>query len=112
MMTYKKWDIVVTDFPFADNGIIKRRPALICAGPFGVKGLEVYWVLMITSSKLKGWAGDIEIKNFKKVGLPIASVIRSTKIACIDVSVIRKKLGTIDKETQILIQEQLHKNIT
>jgi len=111
MMSYKKWDVVVTDFPFADKGIVKRRPSLVCAGPFGIKDSEVYWVLMITSTKLKNWGGDVEIKDFKKVGLPISSVIRTVKIACVDASIIRKKIGAVEKKTQNLVQKYLSKNI-
>jgi len=55
-----------------------------------VGGIEathrLLWVLMITSAENRGWPGDVTIKNLEQAGLPAPSVIRSAKIATIELS--------------------------
>ena len=109
MTRYKKWDVVVTSFPFADAITAKRRPALCIATFLPARGIELYWVLMITSSTLRGWDGDIEVGNLKKAGLPIPSIIRTSKIACVDASLIEKKVGMIDTHTKEAVQKKLRR---
>jgi mRNA interferase MazF len=96
MTRFRAGDILVTAFPFADSKKIKRRPVLCMATLSPKKGISLCWVAMITSTELKGWDGDIEIKNYKKVGLPVPSMVRTAKIACIDHSIIQKKVGSLD----------------
>jgi mRNA interferase MazF len=99
MTHYKPGDVLVTSFPFADNSHSKRRPVLCLAPLSPKKGILLYWVVMITSTELKGWSGDVEITNHKKVGLPAPSIIRTAKIACIDHNIVTKKVGSIDPKT-------------
>ena len=107
MTRYKRWDVVVTVFPFADDIMVKRRPALCVAAFSPTRKIELYWVLMITSTTLKGWRGDIEIKNRKKAGLPIPSIVRSAKIACVDGSLIERKAGVLDTNTKTAVHKIL-----
>lgn len=107
MMSYKKWDILVTQFPFADAHRAKKRPVL-CISSFSPKeNITLCWVLMITSSTLSPWRGDVLITDREKAGLPIDSIIRTAKIACIDVSLIQKKVGTIDMPTRNAVRSSL-----
>jgi mRNA interferase MazF len=41
---------------------------------------------MITSARNRGWPGDVAITNLKSAGLPAPSVVRTAKIATIEVS--------------------------
>ena len=101
---YKPGDVLVTSFPFADSGVVKRRPVLCIASLAPKRGITLYWVLMITSTDLKGWKGDIVISDHKATGLPIPSIIRTAKIACIDGATIEKRVGVIDKATNKAVQ--------
>ena len=100
MTRYKRFDVLVTAFPFADSGLAKKRPVVCVASFRPTPAIELYWVLMITSSKMKKWRGDIEIHDLKTAGLPIPSIIRTCKIACIDASLIEKRVGTLDDATK------------
>jgi len=51
-------------------------------------------VLMITSAENRGWPGDVTVENLAQAGLPAPSVIRTAKIATIEVSD-ATKLGKI-----------------
>ena len=41
---------------------------------------------MITAAENRGWPGDVEISDAQAAGLPAPSVIRTAKIATIDVA--------------------------
>ena len=40
--------------------------------------------MMITSSENRGWSGDVVISDPKVSGLPVASIVRTAKIATIE----------------------------
>jgi len=47
-------------------------------------GHGLLWVLMITSAENRGWPGDVAISDLPASGLPVASVVRTAKIATIE----------------------------
>lgn len=83
-MTFSRGDVVKVPFPYTDSATRQSRPALVVSGP----DLEVHhgllWVLMITSAANRGWSGDVGIARLQGTGLPVASVVRTAKIATID----------------------------
>lgn len=42
------------------------------------------WVVMITAAENGGWPGDIAVADHLAAGLPIPSIVRTSKIATID----------------------------
>ena len=82
MPTFETWDIVKVPFPYTDRPVRERRPALVVANTLQDHGLM--WVLMITSSENRGWPGDVEVSDLAVSGLPVASVVRTAKIATIE----------------------------
>jgi mRNA interferase MazF len=84
MPTFEQGDVVKVPFPYTDRLSRQSRPALVVStGPLEVQH-HLLWVLMITSAKNRGWAGDVEVQNLKRAGLPVASIIRTAKIATIE----------------------------
>lgn len=73
-------------FPYTDTATRQFRPALVVStgGIDDTHGL--LWVLMITSAENRGWPGDVAVSNLRSAGLPVPSVIRTAKIATIEVS--------------------------
>lgn len=111
-MAHNNGDIVVTLFPFADGVSAKERPALICAGPWRVaRNIEVCWVVMITTTVLKGWPSDIEVSDLSAAGLPVASIVRTLKIACIDVHNITRKIGVLDSRSLHAVRREVWKHL-
>jgi mRNA interferase MazF len=53
---------------------------------------------MITSAANRGWPGDVDIPDARAAGLPAASVIRTAKIATIDLARAEPK-GRIEPAT-------------
>jgi len=84
MLTFETWDIIKVPFPYTDRPVRERRPALVVAS----KGIQEHhgllWVTMITSSDNRGWPGDVIVSDLKVSGLPVASIVRTAKIATIE----------------------------
>lgn len=107
----RKWDVVITLFPFADGKRAKIRPAVLYAGPWQVGDFSVCWVLMITSALRKRWPDDVEISDLARADLPGASLVRVLKLACVDVRNIVDTLGALDTKTRRAVQQNVQKRI-
>lgn len=86
------WDIVSVPFPYTDRPTRQRRPALvvrridpnreISSVSMAPALSDLLWVLMITSAENRGWPGDVAVSG-RATGLPMPSLIRTTKIATV-----------------------------
>jgi len=85
MPRFEQGDVVRVPFPYTDREARQFRPALVVSnGNLGDSG-SLLWVVMITSAANRGWSGDVSLADsYEAVGLPIPSVIRSTKVATIE----------------------------
>jgi mRNA interferase MazF len=82
--------------PYADRLAEKRPPALVISNrKLAIHG--VIWVAMITSAENEPWPSDIPVVDLARAGLPVRSVVRPAKIACIDPVRIGRRLGRLDK---------------
>jgi mRNA interferase MazF len=86
MPSFSQGDVVRVPFPYTDREKRQHRPALVVSkGALGAGG-SLLWVVMITSAANHGWPGDVSLADgYAAVGLPIPSVVRTTKIATIEV---------------------------
>ncbi|MBU2758717.1 type II toxin-antitoxin system PemK/MazF family toxin [Acidithiobacillus sulfurivorans] len=78
------WDVVRLPFPYTNRPVHQYRPALVIAISNGTGSPLLLWVLMITSAENRGWSGDVEIADLAGVGLSAASVVRTAKIATVE----------------------------
>ncbi len=88
---YKKWDIVLVNFPFTKNNSQSKRPALIISPQEYNQAGQVV-ILFITSNIKNG--GGISIKEWKEAGLAKPAIIKM-KFATINLAIILKKLGRL-----------------
>ena len=95
---YKPWDIVKVPFPFTEGIGEKRRPALIVSSPSLGESHRLYWLMMITSVIKPAWKGDVVIQDLARTGLPVTSIIRTTKITTLQEDRILGKIGTLGTE--------------
>lgn len=85
MPNFEQGDVVRVPFPYTDRDARQGRPALVVSNGVLGDGVVLLWVVMITSAANRPWVGDIPVvQEHSKVGLPVPSVIRSTKIATIE----------------------------
>jgi mRNA interferase MazF len=69
---------------------------VVAAGLGG--SLDLLWVLMITSAANPRWPEDVEIDDHGRAGLPIASIVRTAKIATIEARA-ASQLGAISGQS-------------
>jgi len=110
MPTYKAWDIVKVPFPYTDRPVRQRRPALVIAAGQLATEHALLWVIMITSAENRGWAGDVEISDIERAGLPAASVVRSAKIATIERDD-AEKIGRLPLRDRRLVAERVRRTL-
>jgi mRNA interferase MazF len=94
MASFKQGDVVKVPFPYTDRATRQHRPALVVSsGDIGAAH-GLLWVLMITSAENRGWPGDVPVSDLTAAGLPVASVIRTAKIATIEAAD-ATRIGTV-----------------
>jgi mRNA interferase MazF len=96
-------------FPYVERPIQQRRPALVVAADLGGPH-DLLWVLMITAAANPRWPDDVEIDNHDSAGLPIASVVRTAKIATIEARA-ASKLGEIQRRTMAQVAAVLRRRL-
>lgn len=96
----KQWDVVVVPFPYADQLAEKRRPALVVSNDAFNAKTGLLWLVMITTSR-ETWHGDVTIDDYKQVGLPVPSKVRTAKIATIEASRVLRVAGRIGETSDI-----------
>lgn len=94
-MTFQAFDVVVVPFPYSDRFAEKRRPALVVSAPSLEQGCGLIWVAMITSSGRSPLLGDFTIRDLKAAGLPVASTVRTGKIATIEPHRVLRQAGRL-----------------
>jgi mRNA interferase MazF len=105
-MTFQPFDVVVVPFPYSDRLAEKRRPALVVSHPDLSARLGRLWVAMITSTP-HDQIGDVALQDFQAAGLPVASTIRASKIATLDVERVLRRAGRLSDHEQKLARRAL-----
>lgn len=84
MPSFSQGDVIKVPFPYTDRSTRQYRPALVVSAGGIEDAHGLLWVVMITSAENRGWPGDVAVSNLPLAGLPVASVIRTAKIATIE----------------------------
>ena len=87
-------DVIVVPFPYSDRLAQKRRPALVVSNA-RLHDLGLIWAVMITSAKNSSHQSDFPIADLARAGLPAPSVVRPSKIACLEPSRILRVAGRL-----------------
>ncbi|MDO8289352.1 MAG: type II toxin-antitoxin system PemK/MazF family toxin [Parvibaculum sp.] len=94
MPSFRQGDVVRVPFPYTDRNTRQHRPALVVSSG-GIESTHgLLWVAMITSAENRGWSGDVAVQDLKRAKLPVASIIRTAKLATIEAQD-AEKLGTL-----------------
>jgi mRNA interferase MazF len=96
-------DIIVVPFPYSDRLAQKRRPALVVSNQ-KLHALGLIWAVMITSAKNSSHPSDFVLDDLVRAGLNSPSVVRPSKIACLEPSRVLRVAGSlIESETTEII---------
>lgn len=105
-MRLEPFAVVVVPFPYSDRLAEKRRPALVVSHPDLPARLARVWVAMITSVPHED-LGDVAIHDLAMAGLPVASTLRASKIATVDVDRILRVAGRLSDDDETLARRAL-----
>ncbi len=106
MANFKAGDIVKVPFPYTDRATRQRRPALVISAPALEDAHGLLWVSMITSAENRAWPSDVALNDLAGTGLPVASLIRTAKIATIEARD-AEALGRIDSTLQLEVRRRV-----
>lgn len=106
MASFEPGDVIKVPFRYTDRPTRQSRPALVVSAPALEEGHGLLWVVMITSAENRGWPGDVAVRNLHMAGLPVASVVRTAKIATIE-SADAQRLGRISASQMGLVRQHL-----
>ena len=107
MQIFDNFTVVAAPFPYTERPVSKRRPCVVVGQPHST---EMVWVLMITSAKNKRWKGDVSIKDLSAAGLSTGSVVRTSKIATVEKSVLRV-IGKLDESAATSTRDEIDKHL-
>ena len=99
-------DVVVVPFPYSDRFAEKRRPALVVSND-EVQRLGFVWVVMITSALHRPTAHDLKIEDLRQAGLAAPSLVRPTKMACLEPQRIIRKAGTLSEKQMAAVKSDI-----
>jgi len=100
------FDVVIVPFPYSDRQSEKRRPGLVVSHRDLPVKLGRVWVAMITSVP-PGGLGDTALTDLTEAGLPVASTLRASKIATVEVGHIIRVAGRLSEADQNLARRAL-----
>jgi mRNA interferase MazF len=110
MTSFEAGDIVIVNYPHVESKLHRRRPALVVsAGALGPDKF-VLWAAMITSASNQPWPGDVSINDFRTLGLPIPSVVRTDKIATLECSG-AERLSCVPPQLLQEVQNRIAQNL-
>lgn len=104
---YRSWDVVILPFPFTDRNAAKVRPAVVVSSDALHEGADKYFLAMITSAEHASVEGDVLISDLHKAGLPADSRVRPSKLATVERSAFRKRIGTLPKTDRQRVMDSL-----
>ena len=102
---FERGDIVRVPFPYADRTAAYHRPARLVAGGLGLDGILV-WIAMITAAENRRWPGDVPVADNLAAGLPIPSIIRTSKPATIDARRVERR-GRLPEKEMAAVEAQI-----
>lgn len=106
MPDFNAWDIIKVPFPYTNRPVRERRPAVVVAANGIQPEHGLLWVLMITSAENHGWPGDVLVSNLSVAGLPAESVVRTAKIATIEIKE-AERIGSLPAADRVLVAQHL-----
>ncbi|MGR4864527.1 type II toxin-antitoxin system PemK/MazF family toxin [Caulobacter sp. LARHSG274] len=106
MASFEAGDLIKVPFPYTDRSTRQRRPALVVAADALARDHGLLWVLMVTSAENRVWPGDVVVDDHLACGLPAASVVRTAKIATIDLRD-AEALGKVTPEVLAAVRDRV-----
>ena len=96
---YNQGEIIIVPFPFSDLSSIKQRPVLVLSkNSYNESGDDIITCGITSNLKDARHSVLIENTNLEKGQIPAKSRIKVDKLFTIDKSIVKKKVGRLNKE--------------
>lgn len=105
--TFSFGDVVLVPFPFTDQTVTKRRPAVVVSSQdYNKERPDI--IIMAISSQVKTPAGfgEVLVRSWKEAGLIKPSTIKPI-FTTVEKGLVLKKLGTLAKEDQLALKKTI-----
>ena len=106
MTTYRRGDIVLVRFVFADEKGVKQRPGLLVSSDRYHRSRREAVLAAITSHVGRSLVGDYRLTEWKAAGLPLPSTVTGI-IRTIKQEMIIRKIGTLPATELAHVESQL-----
>lgn len=110
MTSFKKGEVHLAEIIFTDATATKKRPVVIISGRHYNEKRDEVIVLPITSNVIRKIYGDVTIKHWESAGLLFPSAVTGI-ITTIKKPMLQKKLGQLNKEDWLKVEDCLKKNL-
>ncbi|MBI2887366.1 MAG: type II toxin-antitoxin system PemK/MazF family toxin [Chloroflexi bacterium] len=92
---YRRGDVVLVPFPFADRLAEKQRPAVVVSTPaYQAAGGDLIIVQLTSRTDAPPRPGDHRLASWQEAGLPLPTLARA-RLATLHRGRIRRRLGTL-----------------
>lgn len=110
MTTYRRGDVVLVKFVFADEKGVKQRPGLLVSSADYHRSRREAILAAITSRVGRSLVGDYRLAEWQQAGLPLPSTVTGI-IRTIKQDMIVRKLGTLPAEELANVESQLRRSL-
>jgi mRNA interferase MazF len=110
MIAFRRGDVVLVSFVFADESGSKLRPALVVSSPAYHRGRREAIVAAITSNVSRRLAGDHVVSNWKQAGLLFPSVVTGI-LRTIERAMVRRRLGALGRAELVAVEQELRASL-
>jgi len=107
---FKQGEIVLIPFPFSDLSSVKQRPVLIISSTnYNNKAEDVVTCGITSNLKDSEYSMLIESRDLIEGSLPVKSRIKVDKIFTLKQSLIKKKIGRVNKKLFTQLRKEILK---
>ena len=94
MTTFRRGDVVLVEYVFAEGTQSKKRPAVVLSRDEYHKGRQDVLLVAVTSNVTRALIGDTKIEEWQKAGLKFPFLVTGI-VQTMKSSMIIKKLGSL-----------------
>lgn len=110
MTGFRRGDVVLVAFVFADESGSKLRPALVVSSASYHRGRREAIVAAITSNVRRRLTGDYLVSDWRRAGLLFPSVVTGI-LRTIERSMVRRRLGSLAKSDLGAVDRELRTSL-
>ena len=110
MTGFRRGDVVLVSFVFANDSGSKTRPALVVSSASYNRGRREAIVAAITSNLKRRLAGDHVVKNWQDAGLLFPSVVTGI-LRTIERGMVQRRLGSLSIPDLEAVETELRSSL-